>query len=105
MGRVFVDISMSLDGYVTAPNDDVGRGLGDGGECLHYWIFGGPWTYAATPARGQDGQPVPARASAPSACAARAPTRSDADGRSLMRSMASLAHTGSGGRSPRSTPS
>jgi hypothetical protein len=36
---------MSLDSYVAAPNDDVGRGLGEGGECLHYWIFGGPWTY------------------------------------------------------------
>jgi dihydrofolate reductase len=36
---------MSLDGFVTAPNDGPGRGLGDDGECLHYWVFGGPWTY------------------------------------------------------------
>jgi dihydrofolate reductase len=41
-----IDISMSLDGFVTAPNDGPeGRGLGDGGEVLHYWVFGGPWTY------------------------------------------------------------
>jgi dihydrofolate reductase len=24
-------------------------GLGEGGERLHYWVFGGPWTYAADP--------------------------------------------------------
>jgi dihydrofolate reductase len=23
--------------------------LGDGGEQLHYWVFGGPWTYEAEP--------------------------------------------------------
>ena len=36
---------MSLDGYITGPNDAPGRGLGEGGERLHYWVFGGPWTY------------------------------------------------------------
>ena len=37
---------MSLDGFVTGPNDGPeGRGLGEGGEVLHYWVFGGPWTY------------------------------------------------------------
>ena len=46
-----------------------------------------------------------ARASASSAWAARAPTRSVAGGRSVMRSMFSPAHTGSGGRSPQATPS
>jgi hypothetical protein len=35
------------DGYVTGPNDRVGAGLGDGGERLHHWAFGGPWTYGA----------------------------------------------------------
>jgi dihydrofolate reductase len=30
-------MSMSLDGYIAGPNDEVGRGLGDGGERLHYW--------------------------------------------------------------------
>jgi len=36
---------MSLDGYVTGPDDRPGAGLGEGGERLHYWVFGGPWTY------------------------------------------------------------
>jgi dihydrofolate reductase len=45
MSQVVLDITMSLDGFVTAPNDGRGRGLGDDGECLHYWVFGGPWTY------------------------------------------------------------
>jgi dihydrofolate reductase len=36
---------MSLDGFVTGPNDDVGTGLGQGGECLHNWVFGGDWSY------------------------------------------------------------
>jgi dihydrofolate reductase len=30
---------------VTAPDDAPGRGLGEDGEVLHYWVFGGPWTY------------------------------------------------------------
>jgi dihydrofolate reductase len=30
-------MSMSLDGYIAGPNDELGRGLGDGGERLHYW--------------------------------------------------------------------
>ena len=45
---------MSLDGYVTGPNDRLGAGLGDGGERLHYWVFGGRWTYD-----GPLGKPVP----------------------------------------------
>ncbi len=45
MSSVVLDITMSLDGFVTAPNDGPGRGVGDDGECLHYWVFGGPWTY------------------------------------------------------------
>ena len=45
MAKVRLDITMSLDGFVTAPNDGHGRGLGDDGELLHYWVFGGPWSY------------------------------------------------------------
>ncbi len=45
MGKVVAGITMSLDGYVTGPADRLGAGLGDGGERLHYWVFGGPWTY------------------------------------------------------------
>lgn len=36
---------MSVDGYITGPDDGPGRGLGIGGERLHYWVFGGPWSY------------------------------------------------------------
>src|SRR2546421_11482185 len=46
MAKVIAGITMSLDGYSTGPNDRVGAGLGDGGERLHHWVFGGPWTYA-----------------------------------------------------------
>jgi hypothetical protein len=49
MGMVSAQISTSLDGYVTGPNDGPGRGLGDGGERLHYWVFGGPWSYDQPP--------------------------------------------------------
>ena len=38
-------ISLSVDGFVTGPDDRPGQGLGVGGERLHYWVFGGPWTY------------------------------------------------------------
>ena len=40
MGKVTFDISMSLDGYIAGPNDDVDNGLGDGGEQLHEWLYG-----------------------------------------------------------------
>ena len=49
MGKVGVQITMSLDGYVAGPNDGPGRGLGEGGERLHYWVFGGPWSYEEPP--------------------------------------------------------
>lgn len=41
MGKVVIDITMSLDGFVTGPNDGPGNGLGDGGMILHDWVFGG----------------------------------------------------------------
>src|SRR3954463_14801202 len=46
MSKVTAAITTSLDGYVVGPNDGPGKGLGDDGERLHYWVFGGPWTYA-----------------------------------------------------------
>jgi dihydrofolate reductase len=49
MTKVTAGITTSLDGYITGPNDGPGRGLGDGGERLHYWVFGGPWTYDEEP--------------------------------------------------------
>src|ERR1051325_10204006 len=49
MTRVTAAITISLDGYVTGPNDGPGRGLGEGGERLHSWVFGGPWSYEDGP--------------------------------------------------------
>lgn len=45
MSDVMAAITMSVDGYVTRPEDGPGRGLGVGGERLHNWVFGGPWRY------------------------------------------------------------
>jgi len=45
MARVTAGITVSVDGFITGPNDGPGRGLGDGGERLHQWVFGGPWSY------------------------------------------------------------
>ena len=45
MTKVAAGITTSLDGYVTGPDDGPGKGLGEGGERLHWWVFGGPWTY------------------------------------------------------------
>ena len=41
MGKVIIDITMSLDGFVTGPNDGPGNGLGDGGRILHDWVLEG----------------------------------------------------------------
>lgn len=40
-GKVVADITMSLDGYVTAPGADLEHGLGVGGELLHNWVMSG----------------------------------------------------------------
>jgi len=40
MGKVIADISMSLDGYVTAAGQTPDEPLGKGGEQLHEWAFG-----------------------------------------------------------------
>ena len=45
MTKVLAGITMSVDGYVAGPDDGPGKGLGEGGERLHYWVFGGPWEY------------------------------------------------------------
>src|SRR5919109_735142 len=49
MTKVVAAIRTSVDGYIAGPDDGPGKGLGDGGERLHYWVFGGPWTYDAEP--------------------------------------------------------
>jgi dihydrofolate reductase len=52
MTKVLAGITVSVDGYITGPNDGPGKGLGEGGERLHYWVFGGRWTYDSD-ARGE----------------------------------------------------
>ena len=54
MSKVLAGITTSVDGYIAGPDDGPGKGLGEGGERLHYWVFGGPWTYDAPP----KGEPV-----------------------------------------------
>jgi dihydrofolate reductase len=49
MTKVLAGITTSVDGYVAGPDDGPGKGLGEGGERLHYWVFGGPWTYETAP--------------------------------------------------------
>jgi dihydrofolate reductase len=56
MAKVLAGITTSVDGYITGPNDGPGKGLGEGGERLHYWVFGGPWTYAEEPRGEPTGQ-------------------------------------------------
>jgi dihydrofolate reductase len=56
MTKVLAGITMSVDGYVAGPNDEPGQGLGAGGERLHYWVFGGPWTYDNEPEGGASGE-------------------------------------------------
>ena len=51
MVKVAAAITMSVDGYIAGPDDGPGRGLGTGGERLHYWVFGGPWSFDS-PERG-----------------------------------------------------
>jgi dihydrofolate reductase len=38
MGKVLVDLSMSLDGYISGPNESLQQPLGDGGQGLHDWM-------------------------------------------------------------------
>jgi dihydrofolate reductase len=39
MAKVKIDISMSLDGFITGPDPRPAEGLGDGGEALHEWAY------------------------------------------------------------------
>jgi dihydrofolate reductase len=41
MGKVVFNMTMSLDGFVAGPNDSPEKGLGDGGDALFNWYFGG----------------------------------------------------------------
>jgi hypothetical protein len=39
MGNVVFDMSMSLDGYIAAPNDNPEQWAGEDGMRLHNWAF------------------------------------------------------------------
>jgi len=54
MGKVVASITTSVDGYIAGRDDGPGCGLGVGGERLHFWVFGGPWSYEAA----ERGQPT-----------------------------------------------
>ena len=41
MGKVLMEITMSLDGYVTGPDVSPNEPMGRGGEALHEWMFAG----------------------------------------------------------------
>ena len=50
MGKVTFNMTISLDGFVTGPNDSPENGLGDGGDSLFKWYFSGDtnsgsWVY------------------------------------------------------------
>lgn len=38
MSKVVLSMSMSVDGFITGPDDGIGRGLGVDGERLHDWL-------------------------------------------------------------------
>jgi dihydrofolate reductase len=57
--KVLASITTSVDGYITGPDDGPGKGLGETGERLHHWVFGGPWSYDDGPrgeATGEDAE-------------------------------------------------
>jgi dihydrofolate reductase len=56
MTKVLAAITTSVDGYVAGPDDGPGKGLGEGGERLHYWVFGGPWSYEKEPSGEPSGE-------------------------------------------------
>lgn len=41
MSKVILYMSMSVDGFIAAPGDEMGHGLGVGGEPLHAWLADG----------------------------------------------------------------
>ena len=56
MAKIIAAITMSVDGYITGPDDGPDKGLGEGGERLHYWVMGGPWSYESEPQGEPEGE-------------------------------------------------
>ena len=55
MSATVLYMSMSLDGFITGTNVSPENGLGDGGERLHEWVFGGDERDREVLARGVQG--------------------------------------------------
>lgn len=53
MGTVVLDMSMSLNGFVTGPGPRAGLPLGEGGQRLHDWMFTGRIDPGEPPERGE----------------------------------------------------
>jgi hypothetical protein len=56
MGNVVIGMSMSLDGYIAAPNDNPEQWAGEDGMRLHNWAFDDPSTSAGSAFRGWQGR-------------------------------------------------
>jgi dihydrofolate reductase len=60
MSATVLYMSMSLDGFITGPNEGPDNALGDGGDRLHEWVFpgaeGGDFDAAAARLRGTNRQ-------------------------------------------------
>ena len=69
MAATILYMSVSLDGFITGPNDGVGNGLGDRGERLHEWIFAAGGVEAG-PGSGDVGERVGANGSIVDECMA-----------------------------------
>jgi dihydrofolate reductase len=55
MSSTVLYMSMSLDGFITGPNEGPDNGLGDGGERLHEWVFEGSGDHPKQAVRGLGG--------------------------------------------------
>lgn len=53
MAAVVLDMSVSLDGFVTGPNPREGLPLGEGGQRLHEWMFSGRTDPGEPPEQGE----------------------------------------------------
>jgi dihydrofolate reductase len=40
MGKLTLNITMSLDGFIAGPNQTIEQPLGEGGERIHEWMYG-----------------------------------------------------------------
>jgi dihydrofolate reductase len=57
MPSVFIDVGMSLDGFIAGPNGRPGNPVGDGGTRIHEWVF--PLAVLAERAGGSGGERGP----------------------------------------------